>query len=127
MPPTSQRLSERQELILDFICEEMSSRLRRPSQSEIAAEYGIRRQTVSDHIKALVAKGWLVRQGKRLLEPTDRAWTRQLLRSQEKQARARLPPGALSRGTARAICAVRSAMRGLDQPSQQLVIDFAAR
>lgn len=127
MSRANQRLSERQEQVIDFICEEMANRLRRPSQSEIAAELEISRQAAGGHVKALVAKGWLLRHGKRTLEPTDRAWTRQLIRSQERQARAHLPRGALARGTARAICSVRSAMRGLDQESQQMVLDFASR
>lgn len=127
MSHQSQRLSPRQEQVLDYFCEEMVARQRRPSQTEIAVELEISRQAANGHVKALIAKGWLLRHGKRMLEPTDRAWTRQLLRSQEKQARARLPPGALSRGTARAICAVRSAMRGLGQESQQMVLDFASR
>lgn len=119
-------LSPCQAKVIDFICDEIARLGGRPTQTEIGDEFGISRQAATKHVDALVTKGYLLKSGGRL-EPTNAAWNRQLLRSQEKQARARLPRGALSGGTARAICAVRSVMRGLGQESQQLVLDFAAR
>lgn len=121
-----QRLSERQEQVIDFICEEIACG-RPPTRAEISREFQISRQAAAVHVREIERKGWLLRRGKSGLEPTDAAWNRQVQRSRERRARAELPRGVFTSGTARAAMMVQSALRGLESASQQLVLDLAVR
>jgi len=71
----TRRLTQRQRVVLDCIRDALGREGRPPTLREIGAEVGIRSTNgVSDHLKALEAKGFLVRtsgrsRGLRIIEP----------------------------------------------------------
>lgn len=119
-------LSERQEQIIDFVVDELSHG-RAATRAEIGREFEISRQAAAEHVRVLERNGWLRCRGRSGIEPTEAAWNRQVQRSQERGARADLPRGVFSAGTARAAVRVQAALRGLAPAVQQLVLDHVVR
>lgn len=73
-PSTQQQLTERQQLVLDYIQERIADWGYPPTIREIGEHLGIRSTNgVSDHLKALEKKGFLKREGQksRTLIPVD--------------------------------------------------------
>src|SRR5690349_16889999 len=71
---TMHGLSKRQEQVLDFIVERLATAAA-PTHEEVAQEFGIGRRAVTEHVDALVTKGYLRRRAQhRSLEATDLAW-----------------------------------------------------
>lgn len=126
MSRISTRLSERQEQVIDYVCE-VASEGRLPSAADIAREFEFSRQCAAVHVRALIRKGWLLRRSRLELTPTEKAWRRQVVRRQEKQARSSLPRGVLSGGLPSAVVRVQAALDGLDVTTQQLVFAWATR
>lgn len=119
---TRNYLPDRQQQVIEFICQEIIDLHGMPSQSDIAREFAITRQTAAGHVVALERKGWLRRtEGGQALEPTSRAWNKQYQQQQDHLARRSLPRGL----NARAVIAVGAALRGLALAEQQMVLEFA--
>ncbi len=73
---TVQGLTERQQLVLDFIRQSIADRGYPPTLREIGAKMGIRSTNgVNDHLRALERKGYLTREDmkSRALRPTAHA------------------------------------------------------
>src|SRR5271168_1994380 len=71
---TMQGLTQRQQMVLDFIRESIHSRGYPPTLREIGARMGIRSTNgVNDHLRALERKGYLTREDmkSRALRPTN--------------------------------------------------------
>lgn len=112
-------LSHRQGQILDYVVECLCMG-EPPMHKDIAAEFGVSRQTATQHLSALVDKGWLRRgHGPRTLQATDMAW-RRALAAEEQQAGRRV--GGVGTRTA---VALRVLARRVTPEKRQAVLEFA--